>query len=680
MTAPLQRLWLLITAFALLLAACGPVASKSQRHANSSIDRASVPQQRFRAIDPNAVPTSTTEAGCRYQPLGETMSAQLAKECFRTPDLPAGTYYLGVEAQLADRGAAAIRAGMPAPPTYLGPSVSLSLSPTSVRPGATVTITGHLASPISPQPSVTSICFDGCIDGLHYNGTPVHWISTSEFTTSFVTPRGPWIERSPLRLIDPSAGHYRVSIQCLVVHRGCGLGRGEGSATLTYLASAHPTTPLLSMHMTRLIPGEVTRVGGSIALTSIIGTDQPFVDQFTTVHQLPNDIVAKGVYRLAHTQKADATTVLLGVTKFQVTTPVIYSNVDLKGATNLRLTADPSIFTEAGTSGIAFSCTGPQNQMQMLKGGQVTTINTTGVIHLLEQAGVPSSYAITEPCNGIAALKTSNSGTLIAASYPIAIPTKGPDLTYLPVITTNDGASWRAVPFPSGHSNAHFAGLTATAHAIHMYFTLRKHKPITEVTTDGVHWTQGGLLCPASGPCVRFSPTVAPSSCAMNGAAQAILYSTSQGKTFDQPAWPSSVNACSTNELFDVGAISYLLDPLSQFPLRRSTNGGASWEVVADIPTPAPSTLSLSGLPSTALAQTTLVIPTTGDLVSIGNGGPSVLLAPHAKHWCTIPTTTIPSDVGAAVTGQHNLYLVLDSNTGSSTLTSIALTKLRCRL
>ncbi len=569
---------------------------------------------------------------------------------------------------------------MSVPSGHSGPAVSLSVSPASVVPGARVTITGRVRTPLSPQPAHTNVCFDGCVDGLHYNGTAVHWISSTEFQTSFVTPSGPWLERYPLRLGVPKAGSYPVAIQCLGVHPACALAHGEGSTTLTFKHSVAATVPQLSLTTKTLIPGEMTPVSGTTALTSIIGTHQPFIDGFDVLKRLPSKEIAKGVYQLAQPKYGTGSFVLLGAVKFKVVTPVSYQSISLKGATNIQLSADPSIFTESGTNGVALSCVGQNDTLEMLGNGHVTKINTAGISKLLEQAGVPSANANSAACGTeLAAVRTPTGKTLIAASYPIEIPNKAPDFAYLPVISANDGATWSVIPSPSGHSNANFAGLQTSQLHIHAYFTLNHHAEIAETTTNGTSWTQGSLLCPHFGPCVRFSPTTTLSNCAMNGAQQPIFLSTDQGREFTQSSWPSAANACATNELFSVHGTEYLIDPQSSYPLRRSVNGGVSWQVVSGIPTPpGVATTATSSLTSTSWGQTTLVIPGTGDLLSIGSGTGSSLLAPGARHWCNIATTIIPKNVGAAVAGRHNLYFVTYSSSNTSTFESIPLTSLHC--
>ncbi|WP_298337012.1 hypothetical protein [Ferrimicrobium sp.] len=611
------------------------------------------------------------------------MSGHLAKSCYRIPNLASGTYYLGIEAILSPRGAAAAKEGISVPPGHSGPAVSLAVSPSSVVPGAKVTITGRVSTPLSPRPGHTNICFDGCVDGLHYDGTPVHWISPTEFQTSFTTPSGPWLERYPLRLLLPKAGSYPVAIQCLEVHQACGLGHAEGSTTLTFTRSMTVAKPQLTLGTNKLLPGEMTPVKGTIPLTNIIGDNQPFVFEFDVIDQPPTKAIAKGVYQLPQT-KPGTDTVLLGPVKFRVTTPLTYQSISLKGATNIQPSADPSIVTERGTSGVALTCSGSSgdqaNSMSLFSDGHITVINTKGVATLLEQKGVPPSYlADNEPCSDLAALHTSTGKTLIAASYAIEIPNQAPNFAYLPVISTNDGATWAAIPSPSGVTDARFAGLHASVSGIHAYFAVPHHTVIAETTDNGSSWTQGSLRCPLLGPCILFSPIADLSNCAMNGAQEPVLVSKNEGRSFTQSTWPSSVNACGPNELFSVHGTEYLIDPQSSYPLRRSTDGGVKWRVVSDIPTPAgvnpPGT---SPLGQTSWGQPTLVLPGSGDLLSIGSGIGSSLLAPHSHQWCRIPSTIIPKNVGTATTGEHSLYFVTYANSTTTTFTSIPLTSLHC--
>ncbi|WP_298337010.1 hypothetical protein [Ferrimicrobium sp.] len=579
-----QPWWIILAILALFLAACG--STTSQHAATKSNRQGSTPSRS--TTNPAVIPTSATQAGCTTGTLSATMSGQLAKSCYRIPNLAAGTYYLGIETILSPRGAAAAKEGISVPPGHSGPAVSLAVSPSSVVPGAKVTITGHLATPLSPQPAHTNVCFDGCVDGLHYNGTSVHWISSTTFQTSFVTPSGPWLERYPDRLLLPKAGSYRVAIQCLGVHKGCGLAHGEGSTTLTFTRSMTVATPQLTLSANKVLPGEMTPVKGTIALSNIIGKDQPIVDQFDILDNLPTKIIAKGVYQLPQAGSGAGTSVLLGPVTFRVVTPLTYQSISLKGATNIQLSADPSIFQESGTNGVALTCSaGPRDLargMRMYSHGHTSLINTAGITTLLEARGVPSFLAHGATCSELAALHSPAGKTVIAASYAIEIPNQAPNFAYLPVITTNDGATWTVIPSPPGHAHATFAGLRSSRYLIHAYFTLLHHPEITEITENGVSWTQGILLCPGFGPCVRFTPMPGASNCTMNSASQPILVTRDQGRSFRQPAWPGTVNACAINELFSGPAppsfrdpgTEYLLDPQSEYPLRQSTDGGAT--------------------------------------------------------------------------------------------------------
>ncbi|WP_298210610.1 hypothetical protein [Ferrimicrobium sp.] len=675
-----QPWWIILATLALFLAACGTTTSHNA--ATKSTGQGSAPSRS--ATKSAAVSTSATQARCTVGALGATMDAHLANSCYRIPNLASGTYYLGVEAVLSPRGATAAKDGFPVPSAHSGPAVSLTVSPLSVTPGATVTITGRLSTPLSPQPAHTNVCFDGCIDGLHYNGTSVRWISPTEFQTSFVTPSGPWLERYPLRLALPKAGSYPVAVQCLGVHRACALASGEGSTTLAFKHSMKTALPHLSLSSTKVLPGEMTAVRGTIALSNIIGKAQPFVDQFAVLKKSPTKTITKGVYQLPPSAYGKYPAVLLGPVKFRVITPLTYESISLKGAANIQPSADPSIVTESGVNGVALTCSGSQrdqaNAMRLLSEGQSRVVNTEGVATLLRQKGVPTYLADSEPCSDLAALHTSAGETLIAASYAIEIPNQAPAFAYLPVISANDGTTWTTIPPPNGATDASFAGLQASHSGIRAYFAIPHHAEIVESTDNGTSWTEGPLSCPSLGPCIQFSPTTDLFNCAMNGADEPILLSTNEGRSFTTSSWPSSVNACGPNELFSVDGTEYLIDPQSSFPLRRSTDGGVQWQAVSDIPTPPGVTTPGTSAPlgQTSWGETTLVLPGTGDLLSIGSGIDSALLTPHAHHWCNVPAAIIPTDVGAATTGEHNLYFVTYSSSTTTTFTSIPLTSLRC--
>ncbi|MGC9154816.1 MAG: hypothetical protein ACP5HZ_04130 [Ferrimicrobium sp.] len=682
------RRWVIVlTAFGLVLAACGsttsPHAATTHQHSAARQPSTSTTTPTRSGREPTAVPTSASQAGCTLGTLTATMSGRLAKSCYRIPNLPSGTYYLGIEAVPMPRGAAAEKGGFTVPSGHSEPAVDLTVSPPSAKPGETVTVSGRVSTPLSPEPGHANLCFDGCVDGLHYDGVPVHWLSSTEFQTSFVTPGGPWLERYPLRVVSPRAGSYRVGIQCLKILQACGLGHAEGSTTLTFAHSVKTVLPQIVLPADKVLPGEMIPVKGTSVLTTIIGNNQPFVDQFDIVDRLPSKTLGAGVYELPRTRSGTGTALLLSPVKLRVITPLTYQSISLKGPTAIQTSADPPIVTERGTNGVALTCSyNPQSQanaIRMLSNGKVSTVDTKGVAVLLENKGVPTSVASNESCAGLAALRTSSGKTVIAASYAINIPSQSPTFSYLPVISTNEGTTWTIIPSPVGISDTSFAGLRATQSGIRAYFSVPHHGVIAERTLNGTTWQQGGLRCPRSGPCVRFSPIANLTNCAMNGSQEAILASGDQGKSFKEPGWPSVVNACGPNELFSVHGAEYLLDDSSYYPLRRSTDGGTNWQVVSSVPTP-PGVTSpgTSPLEQTSWGATALILPGSGDLLSLGQGTKSALLAPHAHQWCTIPTSIIPKNVGGAITGKHSLYFVTYSSSETSTFKDIPLTALRC--
>ncbi|WP_298337007.1 hypothetical protein [Ferrimicrobium sp.] len=102
-------------------------------------------------------------------------------------------------------------------------------------------------------------------------------------------------------------------------------------------------------------------------------------------------------------------------------------------------------------------------------------------------------------------------------------------------------------------------------------------------------------------------------------------------------------------------------------------------DVVSNIPTPPgvnpPGTSSLG---QTSWGQTTLVLPESGDLLSLENGIGGSLLVPHAQHWCNLPGTLIPKNVGTAITGHHRLYFLTYSISGTVSLASVPFAGLHC--
>jgi hypothetical protein len=159
--------------------------------------------------------------------------------------------------------------------------------------------------------------------------------------------------------------------------------------------------------------------------------------------------------------------------------------------------------------------------------------------------------------------------------------------------TMNLGASWHTVPIPAGETIEDFSGFTVDANRVEALFVSEQNygSPVgtdhglvtTEVTSNGgLTWSPSTLGCPANGPCMTFGP-YDWGYCNMSNDTQGLLLGTpgsvaTSDIRWTSSTWVSSVNSCFSQQLVVSSSHDlFLLDPSSEYPLLRSTNGGETW-------------------------------------------------------------------------------------------------------
>lgn len=261
--------------------------------------------------------------------------------------------------------------------------------------------------------------------------------------------------------------------------------------------------------------------------------------------------------------------------------------------------------------------------------------------------------------------------------------------------TRNGGRTWAPVPVPSGYSQGDFGGIQVVhegrAQAVQVVFGkasdavgLAPAHTTAEISTDGgASWKETHLTCPAVGPCLRFGamPGMAPGM--GTGDLQPLVRSTDGGVTWQTLAWPTgNVEAqgmlpTGQSELAWLGGekIAYL-DPASQYQLRLTQNGGASWTAIAlpMLPGTGP-TVQATGI---APYQVLMLLP-NGDLLSAlnpPNGGLQqdakwFVLRPGADHWVSDPAISAPDVLGRLWVAGGRLYGLRFLPTGTLTVSGV---------
>lgn len=600
--------------------------------------------------------TSFRGAGCTKGNFGnyglsQSMTGAISS-CLRVSATPPGAYSIVLNEIVTAKGQAASAKGLPVPlGSAASPKVKLNISPTSGKPGTRVSVTGTLSSPLAKELTHANLCWDSCRRGLQYSGVTLKWLSPTTFETSLVIPGAPWVSADPVKISPLTSGSYPISIQCLGIIRGCGLGSSEGTATFhlsvpsgynswcrTSADCAH-----LSANPKISLPGDVIKVTGYAPLLSVIGSDHPYVYQLQVNKGSPKgpQVVIKNKSSL----KGSLTYVDFGHAGLGIKAPQAFASLGK---------LDPLAITTAGLSPISSDPSGPgqidwcsQGTINVLGPEGTKTVSTAPVGALLKQlgfglVGTPGSPA---NCTAVASNGTGVIPKVVVAAFSVAPQKYAPPVADVALMTKDGGATWLPVPVPSGASMDGFGGFRYQGNSLEVLF--RRHNsvsmsvslyttPLVEATSDGGNsWSSVNLACPKRGPCVTFGLFTDGNCAGAFGSNQSLIYSTDNGQSWLQSHWPQIVRTCSESQLaaFPNGQ-ELLLESDSQYLLRLSSNGGRTW---SDISVP-----SLGGMqPGYGFGRggANLTMLPSGSLLVTGQHGKShgwELLRPRASKWCRV--------------------------------------------
>ncbi len=587
------------------------------------------------AREPNPGPETTSFAalGCPTSSGGlrQTLNGRVSG-CIRVGALGAGPYRVELQQVIVQTSlGAAVHETTTVPPGEVGgagPAATLTLSPPSGTPGARVTVTGRVKTPISRREvraRYVDLCWDGCRNGLRYEGQPVRWTSPTTFRTTLEIPATPWIETDPTRVLRPASGQFSIAVQCLVQSVGCA-EYSEGSAAFTLSVAKSPTPSwcatarscaLLTVVPRVALPGDVVRVTGEAPLVTVVG-GQPFTGLgFEVTRGGPGGPEVR-FGRSGYATEAD-----FGHGTFTVTAAPTWSSLPAATPIN-ELQAglppisadpsDPSVMAWCDDGGVALSGLGPQTQIPTASAAPVLTALGFGPF-----TQVPPTCATTIP-------EGAGTGrpTVVTVFYVSkGMEGEGPFTADVALFTTDSGQTWTAVPVPAGESPTDFGGLRVNGEEVEALFMpeakglkrLTQPEAEAEDSSDGSHWQSANLQCPAEGPCVTLG-SYSTVNCDMVPTSQALLRSTDGGVSWTQVEWPNEAGACASSELVATSPTTELLiDSASVYSVTRSTDGGASW---ADIALP---TLpdQKTGTAVSALVGGLTVLP-DGSLLSITQG------------------------------------------------------------
>ena len=383
--------------------------------------------------------------------------------CLRVPVVPAGTYYVSLE-DVLDRATATTPTTSANGRSTGGPTVSLSVSPPSADPGQWVTVTGRLVRPLGERTQNANFCWDGCPNGLVYSGVGLNWSSPTAFSARLVLPAAPWVEMSTslhARLVSPLPGRYPLSVQCLEIAKGCGLGSPEGQTTVRLLAAAPYTCTSVAgcgsidASPEAVPPGSVVEFTGYSPLESVIGARYPFAFQLVAgpTKQGPSGAVIEAL----HNGVKGLLQLMVGPAPVKVLPALAFASLGSYRPLADLTSGDDPISANPVQPGYVGWCAegyvgvqGPSGTYHASVKGALASITRTGVYQ----------KPFLQECNDLA---LSQNGQSIFAAFDVMPVNEGPMVAGVAAFSTNGGRSWALVPVPSGAKPTSFGGFRYAA-------------------------------------------------------------------------------------------------------------------------------------------------------------------------------------------------------------------------
>lgn len=680
----------ILFSLALLLAACAQTsAQKASTTSTTSTTRVAAQSTSFSGA---GCAHAVYDVGNGYQ-IVESMNGAVSA-CLRVGALSQGNYHVSLYDIPLKSAIIGNKTGITT--TFLASTsdkAKLSLSPSSGGPGTVVQITGTFASPLSRELKHANLCWDGCRNGLSYDGVSLKWLSKTEFQTHMTVPAAPWFNGSKMQLLK--SGNYSIGIQCLSHVRGCGLTGSQGSADFTlktagsrlFWCKSSTGCAELSASPSVSYPGDVVKITGHVPIVSVIGTHSPQLFELKVIKGAPSgpQVVEKSISNA----KESTFGIYLGHAALNVRAPKSFASLG-------RVT--PKFVTNSGLAQISLNpldhgqvawCSG--NTMELSdSSGSTTSISTTTVNRTVSELGfIP--FPNSQPnCTSIAVVGRSGTVPTIFASFVSQPSKQNPPFADVALQTTNLGKTWSHVPVPDGASIDGFGGYRIDGNTLEAIFSPIPSNggrsvfstPLVEATNDaGKSWDAQPLACPSYGPCVTFGPYLAGNCAGGVGVSQSVLYGLDNGKTWHKASWPSSIQTCAPAQIVAISPQKVLLlTTSSQYPLRLSSDGGKEWADVA-IPNLGSNAHSLRGPGSTGFQ----FLPSGAILFTSqsSNGGNWMLLKSGASNWCTVSTVSAQLVIApiAVSNGVARWVSAKVSNSGHLShkyLNSLPLSKLRC--
>ena len=569
--------------------------------------------------------------------------------CVQVPDVPGGTYHLAAVDYLTQLLGRTAPTTVPNGSTGASPAVSLSVVPSSVDPGQTVTVTGTLRRAYKVRSTSVAFCWAGCPGGLRYDGVAVDWRSPTTFAARITVPDAPWAQTGPDEVVSPVTGDYELGVQCVELVHECGLGPAEGEvpvhlrATARYTCQTVPGCAVLHASPALAAPGNVVRVTGYAPLAGMNAPGQPLFGMIDGEKGGPS---AFGVTFASRTAPSPgALTVELHAGNAAVRVEPAPSFASLGRLTPLGqvpagepwLSANP-----AAPSLVALCADGSVNIEGPAGAAEVPTTGATALLLSDKQLAKLGKDQFGS-CSTVAV-----DGPAVFIGYAYSPELDAPAIDGVAVYTTDWGSTWSFVPVPTRSSLSGFGGFRyGTDGAVDALFAPAEQPagptvpvPAVEQYSGGA-WSEAPFACPTLGPCVTWAAGTIPD-CGMNPSFAQVLASTDGGRHWAVPprylglvqtCWPASIVALSPTEALVVGVDVGVANYSGLYPLVITKDGGLTWQLVSLPPLPG----QLPGEDQ----QSLLVLP-DGALVAFSQET-WYLLGAGAAHWC--PVAPMPAHV-----------------------------------
>lgn len=236
---------------------------------------------------------------------------------------------------------------------------------------------------------------------------------------------------------------------------------------------------------------------------------------------------------------------------------------------------------------------------------------------------------------------SSHPGTLYAVFDLVDKEYGAPPIYYAGYFTTDLGKTWQIAPAPfldtsQAFINDTFGGFWTDGKTVQVLYYGKpgeENQPyplLAKQTVDsGLTWTDAPLACPSIGACARWD--AAPGMRGGMGAElpQSVLTSPDGGTTWQDTGQSIELHMMGPHELVSLSSTELILiSGTHRFPLRYSSDGGMTWQVLSLPALPDNQSGYFSGFPS-------LQMLSDGSLLAMrSDTGQWMRLTPDAQDWC----------------------------------------------